>query len=78
MNGDIKLTIRYEDADDGSVIARIAEFPAAMSFGATRAEAREAVLDALRELVLSYLEQPVEQEPAEAGSEAVRIHAAVS
>ena len=56
------------------MIARILEVPAAMSQGRTREEARGNVLDALRELVLSYLE---EGEPAPlprgAISEALRV-----
>jgi predicted RNase H-like HicB family nuclease len=47
---DIELTIAYEETDEGQVIARIVEVPAAMSFAPTREEAREAALDALREL----------------------------
>lgn len=54
----LSLTIDYEKTDEGQVIARVREVPAALSFGATREEAREAVLDALRELALSYVEQP--------------------
>jgi len=73
---DIELTIAYEESDEGQVIARIVEVPAAMSFGATREEAREAALDALRELALSYLEHP-DATPAGEGADVVRIHAAV-
>ncbi len=56
MNESLQLTVTYEDGEDGFVIARIREVPAAMSQGRTREEARINVLDALRELVLSYLE----------------------
>jgi predicted RNase H-like HicB family nuclease len=56
VNEPLQLTISYEDGEDGFVIARIVEVPAAMSQGRTREEARDNVLDALRELVLSYLE----------------------
>lgn len=70
----LHLTVIYEEGEDGWVIARIREVPAAMSQGRTREEARENVLDGLRELVLSYLEEgepaPL---PAGAGSEALRI-----
>jgi predicted RNase H-like HicB family nuclease len=44
----INLTIRYEDAGDGWVLALIPEVPGAMSQGRTRAEARENVIDALQ------------------------------
>jgi predicted RNase H-like HicB family nuclease len=44
----INLTIRYEDAGDGWVLAVIPEVPGAMSQGRTRGEARENVIDALQ------------------------------
>jgi predicted RNase H-like HicB family nuclease len=56
LSESLQLTVTYEDGEDGFVIARIREVPAAMSQGRTREEARDNVLDALRELVLSYLE----------------------
>lgn len=58
----VPLTILYSE-DEGQVVARIREVPSAMSHGATREEARESVLDALRELVLSYLEDGSETVP---------------
>ena len=67
MSDALRLTVIYEQGEDGWVLARIREVPAAMSQGRTRDEARENVLDALRELVLSYLE---EGEPALATAEA--------
>ena len=74
MSEPLHLTVVYEEGEDGWVIARIREVPAAMSQGRTQEEARENVLDALRELVLSYLE---EGEPAPlpkgANSEALKI-----
>lgn len=44
------LTIVYEDAGDGWVTAQIAEVPAAISQGRTRAEARANVISALHDL----------------------------
>ena len=55
MTEPLRLTIDYEESE-GQVIARVREVPAAFSFGATRVEAREAALDALRELALSYVD----------------------
>jgi predicted RNase H-like HicB family nuclease len=52
----LHLTVVYEDGETGWVVARIREVPAAVSQGKTRDEARENVLDALRELVLSYID----------------------
>jgi predicted RNase H-like HicB family nuclease len=51
----LRLTVDYEDGEDGWIVARIRELPAAMSQGRTREEARGNVLDALHELALSYL-----------------------
>ena len=45
-----RLTIRYTDAGEGWVTARIEEEPAAISQGRTRAEAYENVIDALHDL----------------------------
>ena len=44
----IELTIRYEDAGDGWIMATIPEVPGAISQGRTRAEARANVIDALQ------------------------------
>ncbi len=52
----LKLTIVYEPAEEGGYIASVHGVPGALSQGETRAEARENVLDALRELVLSYID----------------------
>jgi predicted RNase H-like HicB family nuclease len=48
MTEPLRLTIVYEDAGDGWVTARVAEVPGAISEGATRAQAKENVIDALR------------------------------
>jgi predicted RNase H-like HicB family nuclease len=47
MNEALHLTIRYEDAGDGWVMAQVAEIPGAISQGKTRDEARANVIDAL-------------------------------
>jgi len=44
----ITLSVRYEDAGDGWVLATIPEVPGAISQGRTRAEARQNVIDALQ------------------------------
>jgi len=56
MSEPLELTVVYEEGEDGYVLARVREVPAAISQGRTHEEARENVIDALRELVLSYLE----------------------
>lgn len=71
MSDSLRLTIVYEEGEDGWTIARIREIPAAMSQGSTRSEARANVLDALGELVRSYLDDdgaitdPESTEPVE-------------
>lgn len=55
------------------VIAQIREFPAAMSQGRTREEARRSVLDALRELVFSYLDEG-EPVPIPPGASVEELH----
>jgi len=44
----LQLTVRYEDAGEGWILATIPEVPGAISQGRTRTEARENVIDALR------------------------------
>jgi predicted RNase H-like HicB family nuclease len=44
----VKLTIHFEDAGDGWIVATIPEVPGAISQGRTRDEARGNVIDALR------------------------------
>ena len=47
------LTVAFEDVEDGWVQARIVEVPGVISAGRTRDEARELVVDALREYLLA-------------------------
>jgi|tagenome__1003787_1003787.scaffolds.fasta_scaffold19044652_2 predicted RNase H-like HicB family nuclease len=49
----IELTIAYEAVEAGWTQARIVELPAVITAGPTRADAKELVLDALREYLLS-------------------------
>jgi predicted RNase H-like HicB family nuclease len=51
MSEPLRLTVVYEDAGDGWVLARIPQVRGAISQGETRAQARENVIDALRELL---------------------------
>lgn len=48
MSDTLELTVHYEDAGDGWVMAQVVEVPGAISQGRTREEARENVIDALR------------------------------
>jgi predicted RNase H-like HicB family nuclease len=49
----LELSIVYEPVENGWVQARIAELPAVITAGRSREEAKELVLDALREYLLS-------------------------
>jgi predicted RNase H-like HicB family nuclease len=73
----VDLTVVYEQGADGWITARIREFPAAMSQGRTREDARENVLDALRELVFSYLEEG-EPVPVPPGASIEELHVTLS
>jgi predicted RNase H-like HicB family nuclease len=66
----MQLRIAYEEAEEGGYVARVVGVPGAISEGETREEAREAVLDALRELVLSYIDVP---DPVAEGEETVNV-----
>lgn len=48
---EFRLTLLFEPVEGGWVQARIAELPAVITAGPTRAEARELVFDALAEFL---------------------------
>jgi predicted RNase H-like HicB family nuclease len=71
MSEPLRLTIVYEDAGDGDgwVVARIPQVHGAISQGRTREEARENVIDALRELLAVRFGSPPElPDPAHSDS----------
>jgi predicted RNase H-like HicB family nuclease len=71
MSEPLRLTIVYEDAGDGDgwVVARIPQVRGAISQGRTREEARENVIDALRELLAVRFGSPPElPDPADSDS----------
>ena len=47
MSETLKMTIVYDEGEDGWIVASIPEVPGALSQGKTRAEARENVIEAL-------------------------------
>jgi hypothetical protein len=61
----LSFTILYEEVEDGWIMARVAEMPGAISQGRTRAEARENVRDALRELRLHQQGSATGEGPAD-------------
>ncbi len=55
----MRFTIVFEPAEEGGYMAYIPEVPGAISEGETPAEAREMVMDALRELLTYRRERDV-------------------
>jgi hypothetical protein len=54
----LELSIVYETVEGGWTQARIAEYPAVITAAPTRKAAKELVLDALREYLLSLADDP--------------------
>ncbi len=51
MSESLRLRVVYEDLGDGWVMARVPEVPGAISQEHSREEAREAVVEAVRDLL---------------------------
>jgi predicted RNase H-like HicB family nuclease len=64
MSEPLRLTIVYEDAGDGWIVASIPEVPGAQSQGHTRSEAREDVIDALHGILELRFGEHALREPA--------------
>ncbi len=60
MSESLRLHIVYEDAEDGWIAVSIPQVPGAISQGRTREEARENVVDALREILAYRFGSPPE------------------
>lgn len=60
----LRLTIVYENAGDGWIVASIPEVPGALSQGHTRQEARENVIDALHGILELRFGEHALNEPA--------------
>lgn len=72
MTRSLRLTIVYEDAGDGWIVARVPEVPGAISQGATRADAKENVIDALRGILELRFSEHASAEPT-ADSESLEL-----
>lgn len=57
MSESLKLTAVFSPDEDGWTMAQLAEWPAVVTCGRTVDEAREMLLDAAREMIISYREQ---------------------
>ena len=64
MSEPLHLTIVFQDAEDGWIVASIPEVPGALSQGHTRQEARENVIDALRGILELRFGEHALSEPA--------------
>lgn len=74
MSERIKLTAVFEPDEDGWIQARILEIPGVVTCGKTIEEARFMLRDALKEVLLSYMEEGAPAPlPAEAQSEPLEV-----
>ena len=65
MSESVTFTAIYEPVEDGWVQARLAEIPGVSTAAPTRHEAEALLLDALREFLLSFIEQDGEDRPSD-------------
>jgi predicted RNase H-like HicB family nuclease len=72
MSDPLRLTIVYEQGDDGWIVASVPEVPGALSQGHTRDEARANVIDALRGILELRFGEHALTEPA-ADSESLEL-----
>jgi predicted RNase H-like HicB family nuclease len=72
MSESLRVTIVFEDGEEGWIVASIPEVPGALSQGRTREEARANVIDALRGILeLRFGEHP--DAAADADSESLEL-----
>ena len=72
MSEPLRLTIVYEDSNDGWIVASVPEVPGAHSQGRTRDETRANVIDALRGILQLRFGEHALAEPA-ADSESLEL-----
>jgi predicted RNase H-like HicB family nuclease len=65
MSDPLRLTIVYEQGDDGWMVASVPEVPGALSQGSTREEARSNVIDALHGILELRFGEHALVEPAQ-------------
>jgi predicted RNase H-like HicB family nuclease len=65
MSNPLRLTIVYEQGDDGWIVASVPEVPGALSQGITREEARSNVIDALHGILELRFGEHALVEPAQ-------------
>jgi predicted RNase H-like HicB family nuclease len=72
MSESLRLTIVYEQGDDGWIVASVPEVPGAVSQGRTRHEARTNVIDALHGILELRFGEHALSDPA-ADSESLEL-----
>lgn len=76
MSDTLHLTVVYEDAGEGWIMASIPELPGVITQGRAREEARFMVRDALREMLLARAQvgsPPPDPFPADADTESLEL-----
>jgi predicted RNase H-like HicB family nuclease len=69
----LNLTAVFETVENGWVQARVREIPGVITAGPTREEARELLLDAVREYLLSLLSDQPDPARAPTAEESLRL-----
>jgi hypothetical protein len=62
MSTEVSFTAVYESVENGWYQGRLLEVPGVITAAPTQAEAEDLLLDALREYVLSFAEEPLKSD----------------
>lgn len=73
MQTDLTWTAVFETVEDGWVQARVAELPGVITAAPTLSEAKDLLLDAVREYLLSLHPEPIEPVTGAVRQEALHI-----
>lgn len=73
MSTDLTWTAVFETVEDGWVQARVAELPGVITAAPTLAEAKDLLLDAVREYLLSLHSEPIEPATGAVRQEALHV-----
>jgi len=73
MAESLSLTAIYEPVEEGWVQARLQEIPGVITAAPTADKAREMLLDALREFLLSFTQEPLSSSGAGSSHERLEI-----
>jgi predicted RNase H-like HicB family nuclease len=76
VSTELEWTAVYVPVEDGWIEARVAELPGVITTAPTLAEAKELLLDALREFLLS-LRQESNEPPSPAGGHREHLHVVI-